>query len=402
MGFLGVGALIYTQLNESLMGYKRFYFPALLLIVVESLFVNLSTVFQASLQSKKYAIYRSLLAVGQTSAALIIVLLVRKDVLGLILGSMASYLVLTINVIRELKPFGSMGCLSIKFDPSLFKKFMIYGFPMTGYLIGSNVLSISDRFIIGAYRSSAEVGIYSSSYNLIYGVIGLITAPMLMAAHPLIMNAWENGQKDQIERIIALFSRYFLLATIPLVFYLAFFGRDFISVFLGVKFREGYLIAPIIVAGFLSWNFAMYGHKGLEIMEKTRVIMISVLVCAIANIAVNLIFVPRYGYIVAAISTLGAYLCYALIIYFVTGRYIRWHIPWPSVARITLSSLVAMGLLALIRHLLNNESLGLGLLVILSAFSLLAYVGLLYLFGEWHDFEREYFGKMIRGRLKAL
>ena len=171
-----------------------------------------------------------------------------------------------------------------KFEISWFKKFASYGFAMVGWFLSSQVLNLSDRYMIEIFRGSAEVGIYSASYNLVNRSIGLLSGPLLIAAHPLIMNAWESYDKNKIRDIISLFSRYFLLIAIPITVFTIIFSRELVLIFLGNCYHEGYKIIPFVMLGFLVYNFSMYGHKGFEIVKKTGIMLKLLVISAFTNV----------------------------------------------------------------------------------------------------------------------
>lgn len=396
----GILSIIFYPLRSLLGKYARFYLPAVLLVITTIVFDNLSAMFQANLQSRKYSKYRVALAFGRITLALTFVSLIAKDVAWLIIGVVASYALLIFPMIRELGLIKLCNNIGQKLDFSLFKKFILYGFPMIGWFMGSLILSISDRFLIEVFRNSREVGIYSSNYNIVNSGIGLVSSPLLIAAYPLIMSAWESGNRQKIGEIIASFSRYFLLIAIPLVVYLSIFGQEVVSILLGEKFREGYIIIPIVLMGFLAWNFGMYGHKCLEIKEKTGTMFFLVFICVALNIVLNLIFIPKYGYIAAAITTLISYMIYPIIVYFVTRLYLRWQIPWRSMTNIVVSSVLTGGILASLKYTIFNGFLDIVYLFIFTILGLLLYIGILYLFGEVREYESQYLLQKVSALLR--
>jgi O-antigen/teichoic acid export membrane protein len=155
------------------------------------------------------------------------------------------------------------------------------------------------------------------------------------------MSAWEGPGRSRIQDLISAFSRYYLLAAAPVSVFAAVFARDLAHLFLGEAFREGYAIIPIVIAGLLCWNFGFYGHKVIKLLEKTRLMFLLVMVCALVNIALNFVLVPRYGYTGAAVSTCVSALLYPVQVWFVTRRYLPWRIPWMSVVRILAAAGIA-------------------------------------------------------------
>ena len=82
--------------------------------------------------------------------------------------------------------------------------FAAYGLPMMGWVIGGQILSLADRFVIGAFRDASVVGIYSANYKLVAMGFDLISTPILTACYPLIMSAWEEGKREAIPRVYSL------------------------------------------------------------------------------------------------------------------------------------------------------------------------------------------------------
>ncbi|UCG53167.1 MAG: polysaccharide biosynthesis C-terminal domain-containing protein, partial [Candidatus Latescibacterota bacterium] len=307
--------------------------------------------------------------------------------IALIIGSSLAYLVLLWPMKAELGRFRGVRKSGISIDFSLLRRFMGYGFPVIGWVLGVKVLDLSDRFIIELFRDSEEVGIYSASYTLVTMGVLFVATPLLSAALPLIVNTWEQGHHEKIQTLVSVFSRYYLLFAVPVVAFTIVFGREIVTVFLGEEFREGYKIIPFIILGSLVWNFSMYGHKGIKLLEKTRVMLFLVTICCAANIVLNLIFVPRYGYQGAAVTTLVSFGLYPVLVYFVTKRYLPWVIPWRSTFRIVFSvGLASAGWWGL-RWALTGRVHVLLLLLISLAAGLIIYIGMLALTRELRDYE---------------
>jgi O-antigen/teichoic acid export membrane protein len=235
------------------------------------------------------------------------------------------------------------------------------------------------------------VGIYAANFNLVSMGILFVSTPLLSAALPLIVNAWEQGHEARIQRVISNFSRYYLLSAIPVVAFALVFSREIAAVFLGEGFREGYRIMPFVLVGSLLWNFAMYGHKGIKLLEKTRIMLLLVSVCCVINIVLNFIFVPKYGYFAAAVTTMASHAVYPVLVYFVTKRYLAWVIPWRSVFNIVLAGAVASACWWGVGRVLSDRFHLLLILLIALGAGLVVYMGALAVTGELRDYERRLF-----------
>jgi len=347
IGFLLLGIFSFPFLRTILGSYQRFYGIAVGLVVVGLCYSNLGATLQADLRSVRYSQFSVIQAILRFVLALGWVYFIAKDIVGLLWGMLLAQLILIMPMAYTLgfhRVILHPAKVTIPFAEFL-KQFASYGFPMIGWFMGAQLLNISDRYLLQIFRNSAEVGIYAPNYNLVASVFALVTAPLLTAAHPLLMKAAGSTDVDkkQLETLITSFSRYFLLVALPVAAFVSVFSREIATIFLGAEFREGHVIIPIILFGFLAWNFSMYGHKGLEIRGRTRTMLVYVLVCAATNVVLNLYFIPRYGYMGAAITTLISFFLYPVLVYFGTRREIAWHIPWKSMGKIGLAVLFSAG-----------------------------------------------------------
>jgi O-antigen/teichoic acid export membrane protein len=253
---------VHAAFADCLGVYRPFLVPAVLLVLTEVFFFNLVSVLQADLRSKTYSLFKVLNSISRLGLALAFVFLIRKDVVGLIVGAAAATALLVIPMMREINILRYLSAPHRYIDFGFVRMFAAYGPPMVGWILCGRILAISDRFILGAIKGSAEVGIYSANYNLVAMGFGLISAPLLTALYQLVMTAWETGEKKRTPEIITQFSRFYLLAVLPLVTFVAIFSRDIVSIVLGEEFREGYTIIPFVVGGIGLWGWRWWATRG--------------------------------------------------------------------------------------------------------------------------------------------
>ncbi len=87
--------------------------------------------------------------------------------------------------------------------------------------ISSWILILSDRYIIGLTQSAGQVGLYGTAYNLGDKIMNLVTLPLLIAIGPVMVQTFEKQGQKLAEQVQTQLTRYFAMATIPIVFGLA-------------------------------------------------------------------------------------------------------------------------------------------------------------------------------------
>ena len=388
---VAAGAVGWPLVGPWLHAYRGFYWIGVGLVVSGVWYGSLGVLLQADLRAREYSTFATVQAVLRLLLSLGWVFLIVRDVRGLLWGVLLAQTLMIVPMARALglhrvRQVVKTGTASLGRFAAQFAR---YGMPMLGWAMSAELLDLSDRYLLQFFHGSAQVGIYSPIYGIGRSIIGLVTGPLITAAHALLMKAAgksEKLDKDRLQDTVSSLSRIFLAVAIPASVYMVVFGREIVTVFLGPEYRQGYMVLPLAVVGFLAWRFAMYGHKGFEFLGKTRKMFVYVLVCAVFNILLNLFFVPRYGYLGAAMTTSISSLLYPVLVYFGSRREFRWRIPWASMGRIALCGLIAAGGSWIVKRVLGGVPNFVLLLVGFFAVSLV-YILLLFVLREvtWEE-----------------
>lgn len=346
-------AIAVAAATVSVEGLARLMLPVGALLVGEIGAITMGAVLQARLRSRRLAAFRVCGAVLRFALALGFVLWIARDARWLLMGAaigrgiatLAMFIVVARDRGRWVKP---------RLDGGALARFSAYGVPMVGWALAGQLLAVSDRFIIGAFHGPGPVGTYSANYNLVSMGFGLLSTPLLMAAHPLIVSAWKHDERARVSEMIESFSRLYVVVLTPLVVVLAVCHRDIAGIVLAEGYRGGSFVIPVLVLGSFAWGFGMYGHKTLELTERTALMFQLAGVTAMVNIVLNLMLVPRFGYPAAAFTTLASYLLYPVLVHRAAPAGMPWRIPWATIARAWAAGLVAGGLALAMRRALDG------------------------------------------------
>ncbi len=219
--------------------------------------------------------------------------------------------------------------LKFKFNPQLAKTMIIYALPiMIGGLAGI-VNETIDRIlllnILDNGRSEAslnyansQVGIYSACYKLSMLVTIMIQA-YRYAAEPFFFAQLKNDDKNTIYRKVM---NYFV-AAVCAVFLLVSLNVDLIKViFIPNKdYWEGLRVVPILLLA--NVFFGVYINQSIwyKLSNQTRFGAYIAIAGAILTIAINVIFIPSYGYMASAWATMIVYAFQMVMSYVLGQRY---------------------------------------------------------------------------------
>lgn len=233
------------------------------------------------------------------------------------------------------------GTLSVQ----LAKEMAQYGFPMVAGLLGYWVINASDRYILELFRGSHEVGIYSLSYAVSGGVVSSISSVFFLASSPAAMHLFERHGLDAGKPFLTQLTRLYLLTALPATFALGALGRPILKIFASASYLEGYRVMPLVAfSAFVGGVFHGF-ELPLAYAKRTEIFMVCTGFAALLTVGLNLLAVPRYGYMGAAAMTIVAYSAAYVPIPFISRRYLVWRFPFVDLLKVTCASSVMAGVM---------------------------------------------------------
>ena len=225
-----------------------------------------------------------------------------------------------------------------------------------------------DRTMLGALASTKDVGIYDQALKLVNILLTLVTS-LGSVMLPRVSNLLSLGDHKAINKMHEMSFLIYNLVIFPIMAGMLIVNDDFVNFFLGQDFQEArYAIAIMIFRMFfIGWTNIM----GIQILiphNKNKEFMLSTTIPAIVSVGLNLLLLPKLGYIGAAIVSVLTEVLVWLIQLFYTRSYLREVPILGSLIKIIISSGVMYGILLFIKQFLNvSPMINVGLYAILGA-----------------------------------
>lgn len=191
------------------------------------------------------------------------------------------------------------------------KIYSSFGIPVGLWLAAAYSVKILDRYFIAYFADYEKAGVYSGLYDIVAGAFSMLYAPILIAAHPLIMNldSREPGESSRIRRKAIRYEILLLPAMLLGLGVLAPVLAQTLKISLSVTFN---LMIPLGVGSFF-WCLSMLVHKPMELGNQTWMMLLFMAIALTVNALGNWVFIPRYGYTAAAYATMTSAGIYLLL-----------------------------------------------------------------------------------------
>ncbi|MGI2822512.1 oligosaccharide flippase family protein [Streptococcus mitis] len=235
-----------------------------------------------------------------------------------------------------------------------------------------------DSTMLGVLASARDVGIYDQALRLVNILLTLVTS-LGSVMLPRVSNLLSSGDHKAVNKMHEMSFLIYNLVIFPIIAGMLIVNDDFVNFFLGQDFQEvRHAIAIMIFRMFfIGWTNIM----GIQILiphNKNKEFMLSTTIPAIVSVGLNLLLLPKLGYIGAAIvSVLTETLVWG-IQFFYTHTYLREVPIIGSLIKIIISSGFMYGILLFVKQFLNvSPMINVGLYVVLGA---IIYISLILIF----------------------
>lgn len=227
-------------------------------------------------------------------------------IVGGIIPGLIVYSVIAIRYMAKASPRGML--------PGL-KWGIKYSLPIVPHGLSQIILGQFDRIMILKMIGASQAGIYNFAYT-IYSILAVTASSIDGIWSPWYYEKRANNEYGEIKKGSSIYILLLFAATVGVIF----LSPEIIAILGGAKYKSAvYCAIPIVVGGFFSSIYNVpcqveYYH------EKTKVIAFSTASAAVLNIALNAFFIPKYGYVAAAYTTLFTYAVYFTLHYIVAWK----------------------------------------------------------------------------------
>ncbi|RQG97187.1 flippase [Natrarchaeobius chitinivorans] len=194
------------------------------------------------------------------------------------------------------------------------RELLVFSAPLVFATVLSNMLTRTDTLMLGYFRPSHEVGLYSAAFPLASGMLLVLSSFGFMYL-PLASRLDADDERSEVESIYELTTKWVFIITFPLFLTFVVFPGDVLDIVFGEGYREAGLALSILAIGFFT--SAMFGRnrETLSALGFTAAIMAANGLAFLVNIVLNLILIPRYGYMGAAVTSMLSFVTLNLVVY---------------------------------------------------------------------------------------
>jgi O-antigen/teichoic acid export membrane protein len=265
-----------------------------ILFLSNAVLYNFTTLMRANLLSKQVVIVSTLNAVFVAGFSLLLVVYFKLGILGLITGQLFG---VTLSIIVSFTLVKAWVKFVFCFDS--LKEMLTFSAPLIFSSIGVVLSMFVDRVMLKEFLGAEHLASYAVAIK-IASIVTLLMVGFQSALTPLI---YSNYEKPGTPRKIAQLFHFYLLAALFSLLVLGFSAQWLVVIVAGTQYADAVIyVAPLVCSALVSSMYLFF--PGLSIAKKTYLIATVNIFVGVLNVILNYVFIPKYGALGAAFSTL--------------------------------------------------------------------------------------------------
>ena len=239
------------------------------------------------------------------------------------------------------------------FDGALLKQMFTYSWPILILGIAGILNQVADKIIFPLVypdeaQANVQLGVYGSCVKIAM-IMAMITQAFRYAYEPIVFAKSKDADKTEY---YAAAMKYFLIFTL-LAFLCVVGWMPILQNIIGEEYREGLGVVPIVMAAEIMMGVYFNLSFWYKLIDKTIYGAWFSLAGCLVLFAVNIIFIPKYGYWACAWGGVAGYGT-AMVLSFVVGQ-IKNPIPYPmkDMALYVLLTIMAFTVMVIVRDNLS-------------------------------------------------
>lgn len=197
-----------------------------------------------------------------------------------------------------------------------------FGVPVVVHLLSGVMHSSIDRAILANMVSVSELGLYTLGYQ-VGMVMSIVTSSINKAWQPSYYDLMESRDPQKDEHIRRSFNLWLIVMSLLCMFGML-WGGDILKVVTPESYYGSGVVIPYVLLGYFFHGIYYFAVSPIFFYRKVSLLPWFTGSAAVVNIGLNLLFIPYWGIVGAALATTISMMFQAAVVYAV-GRTLHDH-----------------------------------------------------------------------------
>ena len=222
--------------------------------------------------------------------------------------------------------------VKLKLDRRLLKEMVWYSFPILIAGIGGMVPQNIDKILLPkllpeSQDPMSQLGIYGANFKLAV-ILNMFIQAFRYAFEPFFFS---QVKSEDNKRGYAIILKYFVIFGLIIFLGICLY-IDLIKVIVSEEYHSGLNVVPVVLMANLFLGIYYTLSLWYKLTDRTRFSAYFAIVAAVVSLAINILFVPKFGYMASAWAMLTSFVVMVALSYYFGQKYFPVNYPVKRIA----------------------------------------------------------------------
>lgn len=208
----------------------------------------------------------------------------------------------------------------------MYGKVFNYSIPLLISFVSYFIYTKLDILMVGYFVNSAEVGFYSIAQKTMTTMLMPVVA-LGTTVTPMVVSLYAEKNLNQLRQLFLNFLKYSSLFVLPIIFGLIALSKVFVNIIFGEAYLPVVILIITLSIYLLTKTLGLLGGPYLIAFNQARTYAIGTAIAALGNLGLNLLLIPKYHALGAAIATITTHAIFVAILIWIIIKFLNAKLP---------------------------------------------------------------------------
>ncbi len=205
-------------------------------------------------------------------------------------------------------------------DLRIWWRLLLESYPVALSSMASSFTLRSDTILLGYFKGTTEAGMYGAAYSIFLG-IGSLSSYFLTAAFPVLSRANVRNATQGRKLFLVLLAMY-CAVSILLILVLNLYTEPIVLALFGSQYQKSTVALRLLSFGAAAMVVNRLTTNTLVSISQQRYALYAIGAGTVANVVLNILFLPQFGFVAASITTfIGEFVVVLLSLWYLSSHY---------------------------------------------------------------------------------
>lgn len=221
---------------------------------------------------------------------------------------------------------------TLRWRKDFFKQSLHYSWPIVPHAFGGYLFMYSDQLIMEKFLPLASIGLYAIA-DRFSRILKTLVNSLSNSLSPNFMRLAKRSRGEAVRTFRGVIEKWAVLIG-GAYLALALFSEEALLVLTPAQYHSAYAVIPVLLVAYVFRGLYCFASYPLFFLKNTRVIPIITIAAGCTNVLLNILFIPRFGVMAAAWTTVFSFAMTFAMACFFTRKIMPMQFPWATLSKV--------------------------------------------------------------------